>query len=60
MKILNLLVSNSGRMNENEVCKQLNISRNEIPWGYNIGWAKLYQLGGHFDLVLSGLSPTKN
>ena len=44
-----------GRMDEREVCKQLNISRNKIPWGYNIGWARLFQLSGHFDLVLSGL-----
>jgi hypothetical protein len=53
--IIDLLKSNTGRMNESEVCKQLHISRNEIPWGYNIGWARVYQLDGRFDLVLSGL-----
>lgn len=57
-KIVDLLKDNNGRMEESALCDQLNISRHEIPWGYNMGWARLHQVGGYFDLVLSGSSPT--
>ena len=50
-KIENLLSKNNGRMASVEVCKILNITSREIPWGYEIPWAKLLQTDQTFDLV---------
>ena len=40
-------------MEEELVCKFLGITRSDIPWGYNIGWARYNQQGGKFHLILS-------
>ena len=50
-KIENLLSKNNGRMTEVEVCKILNITSQEIPWGYNVTWGRLLQVNQTFDLV---------
>jgi len=54
-EILTLLKNNDGSMEEKLVCEHLRIARSDIPWGYNIGWARCHQLGGKFHLILSGL-----
>jgi len=51
-KIKNLLAENDGRMAEAEVCKVLSITLQEIPWGYKIPWARLFQVNQTYDLVL--------
>ena len=53
-EILALLRNHGGRMEEELVCQLLGITREEIPWGYKIGWARCHQLGGNFHLILSG------
>ena len=55
-KIKNLLAENDGRMAEAEVCKVLSITLQEIPWGYKIPWARLFQVNQTYDLVL-GFDP---
>ena len=50
-KIENLLSENNGRMTETEVCKILNITPREIPWGNKVTWARLFQVNQTFDLV---------
>ena len=45
---------NDGRMEAEKVCNLLGITMNEIPWGYNIGWARCLQVGGVYHLILSG------
>ena len=51
-KIKNLLAENDKRMAEVEVCKILSITRQEIPCGYNIPFARLFQANQTYDLVL--------
>ena len=51
-KIKNLLAENDGRMAEVEVCKVLSITLQEIPCGYKIPWARLFQVNQTYDLVL--------
>jgi hypothetical protein len=41
-------------MEEELVCQLLGITREEIPWGYKIGWGRCHHLGGNFHLILSG------
>ena len=53
-KIIHLLKENDGRMEVEKVCNLLGITLQEIPWGYNIGWAKCLQIGGTYHLILSG------
>ena len=53
-KIIQLLKDNDGRMEAEKVCNLLGITMNEIPWGYNIGWARCLQVGGVYHLILSG------
>ena len=53
-KILRLLKENDGRMEVEKVCNLLGITLQEIPWGYNIGWANCLQIGGTYHLILSG------
>ena len=52
-KIIQLLKDNDGRMEAEKVCNLLGITMNEIPWGYNIGWARCLQVGGVYHLILS-------
>ena len=40
-------------MEEVKVCTLLGINTNEVPWGYNIGWAKCLQSNQKWHLVLS-------
>lgn len=56
-EILALLRNHGGRMEEELVCQLLGITREEIPWGYKIGWARCHQLGGNFHLILSKIEP---
>ena len=42
-------------MEEKILCTLLGITPYEIPWGYNIGWARAIQVGGIYHLILSGL-----
>ena len=53
-EILALLRNHGGRMEEELVCQLLGITREEIPWGYKIGWGRCHHLGGNFHLILSG------
>jgi len=50
-KIENLLSENNGRMAETEVCKVLNITFQEIPWGDKVTWAATFQSNQTFDLI---------
>ena len=50
-KIENLLSENSGRMAEAEVCKVLNITFREIPWGDKVTWSKSFQPNQTYDLI---------
>ena len=50
-KIENLLSENNGRMAEAEVCKVLNITYKEIPWGDKVTWSKLFQPNQTYDLI---------
>jgi hypothetical protein len=59
-KIENLLSENNGQIAEVEVCKVLNITSLEIPWGYNIGWARCLQLNQTYDLVSRSRKPGFN
>jgi len=40
-------------MKEEEICELLNIVPYDIPWGYNIGWARCLQSNQKFYLILS-------
>jgi hypothetical protein len=51
-EIINLLKANGRRMEEEKVLDLLGITRHDIPWGYNIGWARCSQIGGIYNLVL--------
>ena len=50
-KIENLLSENNGRMTEAEVCKVLNITYKEIPWGDKVTWSKSFQPNQTYDLI---------
>ena len=50
-KIENLLSENNGRMAEAEVCKVLNITYKEIPWGDKVTWSKSFQPNQTYDLI---------
>ena len=52
-KIICLLKENNGEMDLKEVCDLLKITMNEVPWGYNIGWAKCIQPNQKYHLILS-------
>ena len=52
-KIIILLKENSGEMEEERVCALLGITSYEVPWGYNIGWARCIQSNQKYHLVLS-------
>ena len=50
-KIENLLSENNDQMTEAEVCKVLNITSWEIPWGDKVTWGREFQTNQTFDLV---------
>ena len=52
-KVIRLLKENNGEMEEVRVCTLLGINTNEVPWGYNIGWARCIQSNQKYHLVLS-------
>ena len=52
-KIIQLLKENNGEMEEERVCALLGITSYEIPWGYNIGWARCIQSNQKYHLILS-------
>ena len=52
-KIIQLLKENNGEMEERRVCALLGITSYEIPWGYNIGWARCIQSNQKYHLILS-------
>ena len=53
-EIIRVLKENDGEMKEDEVCDILGIVPYDIPWGYNIGWAKCLQANQKYHLILSG------
>ena len=52
-EIIRLLKENSGEIEEEKVCALLGIASYEVPWGYNIGWARCLQSNQKHHLVLS-------
>ena len=52
-KIIRLLKENNGEMEEEKVCTLLGIDAYEVPWGYNIGWARCLQSNQKYHLILS-------
>mgnify|MGYP003144999640 CR=1 FL=1 len=52
--IKTVLKNNDGNLPEKEVCKLLGITTSDIPWGYNVGWARCLQLNQEFNLIMSG------
>ena len=52
-EVIRLLKENNGEMEEVKVCASLGINTNEVPWGYNIGWARCIQSNQKYHLVLS-------
>ena len=52
-KIIQLLKENNGEMEVSRLCDLLGIDSYEVPWGYNIGWAKCLQPNQKWHLVLS-------
>jgi len=52
--IKTVLKDHDGELPEKEVCKLLGITTSDIPWGYNIGWARCIQLNQEMNLILSG------
>ena len=53
-KIIFLLKENNGEIEEEKLCDVLGIAAYEIPWGYNIGWARCLQPNQKYHLILSG------
>ena len=53
-EIIRVLKENNGEMKQEEVCDILGIAPYDIPWGYNIGWAKYLQVNQKYHLILSG------
>ena len=52
-EIIRLLKENNGEMEEEKICTLLGIDAYEVPWGYNIGWARCLQSNQKYHLVLS-------
>ena len=52
-EIIHLLKENDGRIEEEKVCALLGITPYDIPWGYNIGWARCLQSNQTYHLLLS-------
>ena len=52
-EIIRLLKENNGEMEEKKVCALLGINAHEVPWGYNIGWARCLQSNQKYHLILS-------
>ena len=52
-KIIHLLKKNNGEMEQEKICDILGITAYEIPWGYNIGWARCLQTNQKYHLILS-------
>ena len=52
-EVIRLLKENNGEMEEVRVCASLGIAAHEVPWGYNIGWARCIQSNQKYHLVLS-------
>ena len=59
-KIIQLLKENNGEMEVSRICDLLGITSYEIPWGYNIGWAKCLQSNQKWHLVLSNKGTDKD
>ena len=59
-KIISLLKENNGEMEVSRLCDLLGITSYEIPWGYNIGWAKCLQSNQKWHLVLSDKGTDKD
>jgi hypothetical protein len=53
-EIIRLLKENNGEMEEKILCDLLGITSYDIPWGYNIGWARCVQANQAYHLLLSG------
>ena len=53
-EIIRILKENNGEMEVEEICSILGIVPYDIPWGYNIGWAKCIQPNQKYHLILSG------
>ena len=53
-EIIRLLKENNGELEQAKICDILGIAAYEIPWGYNIGWARCLQANGIYHLKLSG------
>ena len=53
-EIILLLKENNGEIEEEKVCALLGITPYDIPWGYNIGWARCIQANQKYHLILSG------
>ena len=51
--IIHLLKENNGEMEEKILCALLGITPYDIPWGYNIGWARCLQSNQKYHLLLS-------
>jgi hypothetical protein len=52
-EIIHLLKENDGRIEEEKVCALLGITPYDIPWGYNIGWARCLQSNQTYHLLSS-------
>ena len=52
-EIIHLLKENNGEIEEKKVCALLGIIPYDIPWGYNIGWARCLQSNQTYHLLLS-------
>ena len=52
-EVIRLLKENNGEIEEVKVCALLGINTNEVPWGYNIGWARCLQSNQKYHLILS-------
>ena len=52
-EIIHLLKENGGRIEEKILCTLLGITPYDIPWGYNIGWARCLQSNQTYHLLLS-------
>ena len=58
--IKTVLKNHDGELPEKEVCKLLGITTSDLPWGYNIGWAKCLQINQEFNLILSKRNDNDN
>ena len=53
-EIIRLLINNNGKIKEKTLCELLSITSYEIPWGYNVGYARCLQSNQEYYLMLSG------